>query len=163
MRGTEHKTQQFLNLSSVQNIKVTEAAQSALTASVACSRCIPYPSALFARQQPCVSPHNTSFTHTCSTSMNRPSNAHIMVSDKEAAAAWGTACSVWPLGDTLDFSWLENCSEWWVRLPQASERHVKRRIKLVICTSQSSCSCLHVLPAVCCFEDASQSRVPPVP
>lgn len=46
--------------------------------------------------------------------MNRPSNAHIMVSNKETAAAWGTACSVWPLGDSLDYSWLENCSEWWV-------------------------------------------------
>eukprot|EP00903_Cladosiphon_okamuranus_P019501 g17933.t1 len=43
----------------------------------------------------------------------RPSNAHIMVSNKEAAAAWGTACSVWPLGDSLDYSWLENCYEWW--------------------------------------------------
>eukprot|EP00752_Nemacystus_decipiens_P002827 g2635.t1 len=43
----------------------------------------------------------------------RPSNAHIMVSSKEAAAAWGTACSVWPLGDSLDYTWLENCSEWW--------------------------------------------------
>ncbi|CAN0345521.1 unnamed protein product [Pylaiella littoralis] len=43
----------------------------------------------------------------------RPSNAHIMVSDKEAAAAWGTACSVWPLGDSLDYSWLDGCSELW--------------------------------------------------
>ncbi|CAN0395769.1 unnamed protein product, partial [Hapterophycus canaliculatus] len=43
----------------------------------------------------------------------RPSNAHIMISDEKAAAAWGTACSVWPLGDSLDYSWLESCSELW--------------------------------------------------
>lgn len=41
----------------------------------------------------------------------RPSNAHIMVSNQEAASAWGTACSVWPLGDSLDYSWFDNCSE----------------------------------------------------
>ncbi|CAM9930222.1 unnamed protein product [Sphacelaria rigidula] len=35
-----------------------------------------------------------------------------MVSDKSAAAEWGTACSVWPLGDSLDFSWLDTCEEW---------------------------------------------------
>ncbi|CAN0008435.1 unnamed protein product [Ectocarpus fasciculatus] len=44
---------------------------------------------------------------------SRPSNAHIMVSSKEAAAAWGTACSIWPLGDSLDYSWLDNCAELW--------------------------------------------------
>ncbi|CAM9112762.1 unnamed protein product [Laminaria digitata] len=43
----------------------------------------------------------------------RPSNAHIMVSNQEAASAWGTACSVWPLGDSLDYSWFDNCSELW--------------------------------------------------
>ncbi|CBN78376.1 conserved unknown protein [Ectocarpus siliculosus] len=43
----------------------------------------------------------------------RPSNAHIMVSNKEAAAAWGTACSIWPLGDSLDYSWLHSCAELW--------------------------------------------------
>ncbi|CAM9433468.1 unnamed protein product [Ectocarpus fasciculatus] len=43
----------------------------------------------------------------------RPSNAHIMVSSKEAAAAWGTACSISPLGDSLDYSWLDNCAEVW--------------------------------------------------
>ncbi|CAM9254705.1 unnamed protein product [Choristocarpus tenellus] len=43
----------------------------------------------------------------------RPSNAHIMVANREAAGQWGTACSVWPLGTTLDYAWLADCKDWW--------------------------------------------------
>lgn len=43
--------------------------------------------------------------------IDRPSNAHIMVSNQEAASAWGTACSVWPLGDSLEYTWFDNCVE----------------------------------------------------
>ncbi len=45
----------------------------------------------------------------------RPSTGHLATSDMRAAAAWGSPCSIWPLGDekSLHYAWLKDAREWW--------------------------------------------------
>ncbi|KAG5182300.1 hypothetical protein JKP88DRAFT_199519 [Tribonema minus] len=43
----------------------------------------------------------------------RPSTAHIVVANAQAAAEWGEACSIWPVGSPLEWTWLEHTFELW--------------------------------------------------
>jgi len=49
----------------------------------------------------------------------RPSNGHLATTNPEAAAAWGRAASVWPLGDDVHFAWLAGGGDFWP--PQATK------------------------------------------
>ena len=48
-----------------------------------------------------------------SSNLARPSSGHIAVARREAAALWGDAVSVWPLGRALHYVWPRARDDFW--------------------------------------------------
>lgn len=64
----------------------------------------------------------------------KPSNSHLGTTCPKDAAQWGTAASIWPLGEKgVDFAWLEDGGIFW---PIKRGNHIKKRL---IVTSSTNC------------------------
>jgi hypothetical protein len=56
----------------------------------------------------------------------KPSNGHIGVARREAAASWGEASSVWPIGRSLHYAWPAARPDFWpLAEPKAASTGVK--------------------------------------
>jgi hypothetical protein len=52
---------------------------------------------------------------TAAHSVARPSSGHLAVARRDAAAQWGVAVSVWPLGRPLHYVWPKSRPDFWPR------------------------------------------------
>ena len=53
----------------------------------------------------------------------KPSNGHLATTSVNAAKKWGTAASIWPLGEVVHYAWFDSGGLFWPRDGSLSEIH----------------------------------------